>query len=182
MQDSGAPLRAEEGKMLIAGRRIARVLASILIVGSLTAGCATSTQPAPDMDGLVLQPSQGLDAVYLRPGTNFKAYGNIVLQPVQVEFDKNWDPNSSQPDVTRRLSEQDIQKIKDEMASEFPQHLRQGARVERLPGHRERRHGFAGHDGDTDRRLHQRARQAGAGTIADLHEGIGAHDSAHGTA
>ena len=91
--------------MLIAGRRIARALASMLMSGSLIAGCATSTQPPPDMDGLVLQPSQGLDAVYLRPGTNFKDYGNIVLQPVQVEFDKSWDPNSPQPDVSRRLSE-----------------------------------------------------------------------------
>ncbi len=105
--------------MLIAGRRIARALASMLMIGTLMAGCATSTQPPPDMDGLVLQPSKGLDAVYLRPGTNFKDFGNIVLQPVKVEFDKNWDPNSSQPDVSRRLSEQDVQKIKDEMASEF---------------------------------------------------------------
>ena len=120
MQDSSAPLRAEEGKMLIAGRRVARRLASIFVMGSLATGCATPKQLPPDMDGLVLQPaSPGLDVVYLRPGTNFKAYGNIVLPPVQVVFDKDWDPNGSQRDVSRRLSEQDIQKMKDEMAGEF---------------------------------------------------------------
>ena len=105
--------------MLIADRCIARVLGLMVVIALVAAGCATSTQPAPDLDGLVLRPSKGLDAVYLRPGINFKAYGNIVLQPVQVTFDKDWDPNSSERDVSRRLSEQDIHKIKDEMAAEF---------------------------------------------------------------
>jgi hypothetical protein len=71
------------------------------------------------MDGLVLQPSPGLDAVCLRSDANFNAYGNIVLQPVQVTFDKGWDPKLSQRALSRSLSERDIQMLKDEMASKF---------------------------------------------------------------
>ena len=106
--------------MLAANRRIACVLGPMaVLIGLMGPGCATSTQTPPDMDGLVLQPSPGLDAVYLRSDANFNAYGNIVLQPVQVTFDKDWDPKLSQRALSRSLSEQDLQMLKDEMASEF---------------------------------------------------------------
>ena len=92
---------------------------TLLIVVTAVSGCATSPAPRPEADGLVLQPSRTFDEVYLRPGANFKSYGNITLQPVQVAFDKDWDPNDTQPDIARRLSAEDIQKLKDEMATEF---------------------------------------------------------------
>jgi hypothetical protein len=92
---------------------------ALLITTAAVSGCATSTQPRPEADGLVLQPSRNFDEVYLRPGANFKSYGNIVLQPVQVAFDKDWDPNDTQRDLARRLSAEDIQKLRDEMAAEF---------------------------------------------------------------
>jgi hypothetical protein len=99
--------------------RLRRYLLPALPIAATLTGCVTSTQPTPEWDGLVLQSTKVLDEVYLRPGVDFKSYGNIVLQPVQVAFDKNWDPNDTQPDLSRRLSAEDIQKLKDEMATEF---------------------------------------------------------------
>jgi hypothetical protein len=89
-----------------------------LLLALLLTGCATTTQ-APAPDGLVLQPTQGLDTVYLRPGVDFRSYGNLVLEPVEVAFDKDWDPNSTQRDLARRLKPEDIQKIRDEMSATF---------------------------------------------------------------
>ena len=168
--------------MLKASRRIARALVFILVIGSMVAGCATSTQPAPDMDELVLQPSRGLDAVYLRPGTNFRTYANIVLQPVQVAFDKDWDPNSLQRDVSRRLSEQDIQKMKDEMASEFRSIFVKELESSGYPVIEE-----AGANSLvttamlTDVYINA-PDVAGTGAIAYLHHGIGSHDADPGAA
>jgi hypothetical protein len=93
---------------------------AVLLVVSI-AGCATPTskQPQQNWDGLQLVPSKGLDAVYLLPGAQIKTYHSVVLDPVQVAFDKNWDPNDSTRDISRHLSTQDIEKIRSEMASEF---------------------------------------------------------------
>jgi hypothetical protein len=42
-----------------------------------------------------------------------------MIDPVQVAFDKNWDPNDSQRDISRHLSTKDIEKIRTEMSSTF---------------------------------------------------------------
>jgi hypothetical protein len=100
-------------------RRTTHVIGSLLGLALLAAGCAVSTQKPEQQDGLVLQPSRGFDAVYLRPGVDFRTFNDIVLKPVEVAFDKDWDPNSTQRDLSRRLSQQDIQKMRDEMATTF---------------------------------------------------------------
>ncbi len=74
----------------------------------------------PTWDGLELRPAEGVDAVYVRPGVAFKAYDSVVLDvPIEVAFDKNWDPNHGVRGVSRQLNANDIQRIRDEMASEF---------------------------------------------------------------
>jgi hypothetical protein len=104
---------------MLVSRRITTGFGILLVAALLASGCAVSSQKPASQDGLVLQPSQGLDAVYLRPGVDFRLFNDIVLEPVQVAFDKDWDPNSTQRDLSRRLSEQDIQKMRDEMAQTF---------------------------------------------------------------
>ena len=81
-------------------------------------GCATQ-QPPQNWDGLELRPVKGLDAVYLRPGVEFKAYKTVMIDPVVVAFDKDWNPNSAQKDLSRQLGAKDVQRIKDEMAAGF---------------------------------------------------------------
>jgi len=96
--------------------RLLRVLAVGCLVATSMAGAAT---PPETWDGLEYRKTKGLDAVYVRPGVEFKAYRNLVLEPVQVAFDKNWDPNGNSRGLAGRLSADDMQKIRDDMAGEF---------------------------------------------------------------
>ena len=41
------------------------------------------------------------------------------LDPIEVEFDKNWKPNDSQRGASRRLTNDDLEKIKKALAEEF---------------------------------------------------------------
>jgi hypothetical protein len=69
-------------------------------------------KPPEEWDGLVRQSSKKLDNVYVRPNVTFKAYKNVMLDPVEVKFDKNWDPNSGTRGVSGRLDAGDIDKIR----------------------------------------------------------------------
>jgi hypothetical protein len=84
----------------------------------LASGVAFAEKLPETWDGLVQRKAKGIDAVYLRPDVDFTVYRNVVIDPVQVAFDKNWKPNRSSS-VSGRLSADDLQRIKDEMANEF---------------------------------------------------------------
>lgn len=75
--------------------------------------------PPENWDGLEYRKTKGLDAVYVRPGVEFKAYRDLVLDPVQVAFDKNWDPNRNSRGTAGKLTAADLQQIREDMASEF---------------------------------------------------------------
>ena len=96
--------------------RLLRALAVGCIVATSVASAAT---PPETWDGLEYRKTKGMDAVYVRPGVEIKAYRNLVLAPVQVAFDKNWDPNRNSRGMAGRLSSDDMQQIRDDMASEF---------------------------------------------------------------
>lgn len=80
-------------------------------------GCA-SQRPAPpaEWDGLEKRDVKGVGLVYVRPNVHFPPYNNVILDPVQVEFSKDWDPNPSNSAV-RRLDAQDLAKIKDSLGT-----------------------------------------------------------------
>jgi hypothetical protein len=75
-----------------------RTLAIVAVVVTLGASsAATAKEPTPDnWDGMPRVNRPGLDAVYLRPGASLAKYKKIMLDPVEVSFDKNWDPNRRQ--------------------------------------------------------------------------------------
>jgi hypothetical protein len=54
-----------------------------------------------------------LDAVFLLPGADFRAYKKIMMDPVEVAFVKNWarDYNRDAATLSQRLSEEDVQDI-----------------------------------------------------------------------
>lgn len=95
---------------------------SVLGVGALCAlllvGCQTAPPPQ-NWDGLQYKQVKGIDAVYLLPGVDFKPYKSVLLDPIEVAFDKNWDPNDSRYELSRRLSTEDIEKIRTDMAAGF---------------------------------------------------------------
>jgi hypothetical protein len=86
----------------------------------LGVGVAGAAEPPQEWDGLQLRDSKNVDRLYLRPGASLAGYKKVRLEPLQVEFDKNWDPNRSRVG-TSRLTATDFEKIKKTLAEAFAQ-------------------------------------------------------------
>lgn len=85
----------------------------------LLAGTASAADN-PTWDGLEWREAKGIDALYVRPAVAFKPYENVFLDtPVEVAFDKDWDPNEGVRSPSRRLSAADIDAIRMQMADGF---------------------------------------------------------------
>ena len=73
-------------------------------------------QPPAEWDGLVRVNSKQIDHLYKLPEADFSGYKRVRLDPIEVEFDKNWKPNASERSPSARLSNEDIEKIKKTLA------------------------------------------------------------------
>jgi uncharacterized protein DUF3313 len=95
-----------------------RMIALVCAIGIV--GCAATKRPAPpaEWDGLERREVKGLGAVYVRPNVQFPPYKTVMLDPVEVAFSKDWDPNDTR-EVSRHLDASDLQKIKDGLAGMF---------------------------------------------------------------
>ena len=99
--------------------RMRKVLPIVLAVGALVlSGCA-STDAVTEWDGLVRQPNTRLNAVFVKPEAQIVAYRSVMLDPVQVSFDSNWDPNRGTRSMSARLNADDIAAIKSDLADLF---------------------------------------------------------------
>ena len=68
--------------------------AAAAVLTLIAAGIANAREPTPaEWDGMKRVDRPGLDAVYLREGASLAKYKKVMLDPVDVSFDKNWDPN-----------------------------------------------------------------------------------------
>ena len=76
-------------------------------------------EPPKEWDGLARVSSKKLDHLYKLPEADFSGYKRVRLDPIEVEFDKNWKPNASERSPSRRLTDDDIVKIKQALAEEF---------------------------------------------------------------
>ena len=76
-------------------------------------------EPPKEWDGLARVKSKNLDHVYKLPEADFSGYKRVRLDPIEVEFDKNWKPNDSTRSPSQRLTNDDIEKIKQALAEEF---------------------------------------------------------------
>lgn len=95
-----------------------RMIALACVIGIV--GCAATKRPEPpaEWDGLERREVKGLGAVYVRPNVQFPPYKAVLLDPVEVAFSKDWDPNTSR-ELSRHLDAGDLQKIKDGLAKMF---------------------------------------------------------------
>ena len=86
-------------------------------LGFLTA-CATTEMPATSPEGLALQPDTKVGALYMRPGAVLKDYDEFGVTSCNVAFRKNWlrDQNSQRLDLSSRVSQRDVDKIKDTLS------------------------------------------------------------------
>jgi Protein of unknown function (DUF3313) len=112
------------------------LLADASVMHFIPSVAVAADKPPQEWDGLVRREGK-LANVYVRPNVEFKAYKNVRLDPVRVEFDKNWDPNRNS---VNRLSSTDTQQIRDQMAKAFREVF-----AERLA-----KDGYALVDGDAD--------------------------------
>lgn len=97
-----------------------------VIALAMVAGCA-SQAPQETHDGLVLQPDGGFQQVYLLPGADLSSYTDFGLAECTVAFRKNWlrDQNNNRMDLTRRVTQEDVDKIRDRLGDECTRFFRQ---------------------------------------------------------
>lgn len=88
-------------------------------VALMVAGCATTQSGPTEWDGLVRQPGNRLNAVFVKPDAEIPTYPSIILAPAEVQFARNWDPNRGGRSMSRRLDTADIVAIKDNLAAMF---------------------------------------------------------------
>jgi hypothetical protein len=69
--------------------------------------------PAVSHDGLTLTKNKNFDVVYVRDGATLAGYRQVMLDPVQVAFDKSWTRDR------RQVSANDRERIRKGMAEEF---------------------------------------------------------------
>jgi hypothetical protein len=83
---------------------------------------AVEQLPQKTQDGLVLQKQDKLTAVYLKPGASLKPYTKVMLGPTYVAFVKNYRESYNAdvgPDLQSMITKSDMQRMQNEVASEF---------------------------------------------------------------
>ena len=93
--------------------RITRLLAMAVLLS----GCATTNPPDTTEDGLVRTSVKGIDHAYVRPGSSLAQYRRVLIDPVQVAFSKDWDPE--QTGSRMKLSAEEREKIRSDLANLF---------------------------------------------------------------
>jgi pimeloyl-ACP methyl ester carboxylesterase len=94
-------------------------LKAILIVligafsGAAIAASYVATAPT-SYEGLVSVQSRNLDKLYIRPNAELARYQKVMIDPVTVEFSKEWDRNVNDPRYTTRVRPEDARRIAEE--------------------------------------------------------------------
>jgi hypothetical protein len=116
-------------------RRINRVKSLFLLCGlmTLTACASNVTAPQTTYDGLELLPDTKFGVVYKRPGADLGTYQSYGLDSCEVAFKKNWlrDQNSSRLDLGNRVTQKDVDQIKDTLSADCEKYFR--AALEEAP-------------------------------------------------
>lgn len=72
-------------------------------------------QAAWQSEGLQPISVRGLDLTYLQPGANLQGYHSLLIKPIRVSFQKNWERNASIP-LGTRVQPRDADRIRKDMA------------------------------------------------------------------
>jgi hypothetical protein len=95
---------------------------ALLVMVSACAG-TQSSGPVVSHDGLTLLPDTKFGEVYGKTGVDLSEYTEFGVAPCNVSFRKNWlrDQNSSRLDLSHRVTQQDVDKIKDNLGDSCTQ-------------------------------------------------------------
>lgn len=86
-------------------------ITTLLCLGFDTRAMAAKDPPQTTEDGLELKKAKNVDLLYVRPGVTLTGYTKIMMDPVQVAFDKNWDPKDYGGTFGLKTSE--VERIRD---------------------------------------------------------------------
>ena len=98
-----------------------RFLFAIVLVAAQPMSFAASPALPPAFDDLVKVRSRQMDAVYVLPGADFRAYAKVMIDPVDVSFRRGWIEamNRTRGAARRRIDEKDAEYIAGAMRSGF---------------------------------------------------------------
>jgi len=99
---------------------VACVCAGLALVSPPTAS-AKEAPPEVTPEGLHLKKSTKNRLVYVRPGATFSQYDRLAILDPLVEFEKDWqdDYNRSRTGLSGRVTDADVEKMKERLAAEF---------------------------------------------------------------
>lgn len=89
----------------------------LIALAALAALAATPVSAAAEADsweGLVEVDAKRLDTAYLLPGADFRPYRKLLLDPVEVAFQKDWVENYNRraSTLSQRLTDEDVERIR----------------------------------------------------------------------
>lgn len=93
-----------------------------IAAGALALATMPCLAASPDQswDGLVEIKSKRFDEAYVAPGTDFRPYTKIMIDPTQVAFRRDWMRNiNNERGVTRQVTEDEAKQILDETRINF---------------------------------------------------------------
>jgi hypothetical protein len=104
------------------------LLALTLALTSSLAATKKEVDEVMGRDGLQKISVKGLELAYARPGASLAAYKRVKLDPVEVQFDRSWDPTRTGSRI--KLSAEEREKIRASVAKlveeEFAKTLQKG--------------------------------------------------------
>ena len=95
--------------------RLSKLAALVAMLAAFAfSGMAPGKEDMPDnWDGLVRIKPKRMDAAYVAPGTDFRTYTKVMLDPAEVAFKKDWmrDVNDASAGISNDVTDEDAQKI-----------------------------------------------------------------------
>lgn len=90
-------------------------LVMVAALGAATALAAPYGATAPaTYDGLVAVQVRNLDQSYVRPDAGLARYQKVLIDPVTVEFSKEWERSVNDPRYTTRIRPEDARRVADQ--------------------------------------------------------------------
>lgn len=100
---------------------LATILATALLLTGVTIATAAGDLPETTPEGLKLVKNEKHRVVYLADDADFSVYTKVYIVDAAVAFAKNWqrDYNRNERDLSRKVSDKDVERIKNELSTEF---------------------------------------------------------------